>query len=105
MFCAPPLIDVRPVAVDLEHHAGNGVGELEEVARHLRHGLDLLLRDRRADFRGAHFVEPPAGDGDFLHRCFGRFDRAARRGEIERRGGGNTQRSPPFRCPAPASTR
>src|SRR5690242_1118961 len=41
----------RGVAVlaDREDHARHGVGELEEVARDLRHGLDLVLRDRLAD--------------------------------------------------------
>ena len=79
-----------PAAVDFEHDARNGVGELEEIAGDLRHGLDLVLRDRRADLRGAHLAESSALNGDFLHRCVGGFDRAARCREIERRGGSNT---------------
>ena len=38
------------LGIDAEHHAGNGVGKLEEVARELRNRFDLNLRDRRADF-------------------------------------------------------
>ena len=88
--------------IDGEHHARHGIGKLEEVARQLRHSLDLVQRNIRADFRRLYFCQRGRRDGYPLQRG------GSRRGgcsgcrglEIQGRCGCDCQRDRPFRSGA-----
>src|SRR5207302_7092403 len=67
--------------VDVEHDARHRVGELEEVAGELRHGLDVVQRDDLADLGGMGFDKARAADRHRLELV-----------EIQKLGCGDAQR-------------
>ena len=93
-----PAADGRiALGVDLERHARDGVGELEEIASDLRRGFDLVQRDSGPDLRCLDL-----GQTRRTHR-----DLADRRGlchrlacEIQCRGRGDGQRDALLRAGA-----